>query len=166
MKRIFLLVALLASCAYPSGSCPDPAVAPVKKFGASSTLTGNQGTWVTTGFPTITAPSTTYIVFSTTSQGDTVRGRYPGLERVALRARFDQATTILYQTLAAAPATTWRTLNGSGSGDSLAAGTDYAVDFLVLGPDVRLEVVTGGTPPTTQEISTRLSNDRALGMFQ
>ena len=167
LARSALLLALVTwtapGCVPHDGACPEPASP--KKFGAPL-VNGYQGVWNTTGFPAITAASTSYVVFSTTSNGDSTRGLSPGLERVALRCRFDQATTILYQTLAAKPATTWRTLNGSGSGDSLAASTDYAVDFLVLGPDVRLVVVTGATPPTTQEVSTRTSNDRELGMFQ
>lgn len=162
MKTLFALAlfATLAACVDPPGTCPAP-----RKVGALSN-SGSQGVWVASGFPAVTAASTSYVLFSTTTAGDSVRGLNLGLERVALRARFDQATTILYQTLAAKPVTTWRTLNGAGSGDALAANTEYAVDFLVLGPDVRLVVTTGGTPPTVQELSYRVSNDRALGMFQ
>lgn len=167
LAQLALLSALLAACV-PPGTCPDPAV-PHRKVTAT-TVGGNQGAWVC-GLkggpvcPAVTGNNATVVVFTTTSQGDMQRGQYPGLQRVFARFRFDQATTVLYQTLDG-NSTTWRTMNGSGSGDSLAANTDYAVDFLVLGPDVRVAVATGGTGPSTREESVQVFNDRALGMFQ
>jgi hypothetical protein len=118
-----------------------------------------------THLPVVGGVSTHNIVFSTTSAGDTNRGMYPGLQRIVVHYRGDQATTVFQQTLAPLPSTTWRTLNGSGSGDSVTANTDYAKDFLVLGPDVRVDILTGGTPPTGGgELAIEICNDRTLGM--
>lgn len=161
MKTLVLLLALVAACATPG---------PPKKFG-DIRLAGNQGAWVCgyqvgltagTACPAVAGNNATVVVFSTTSQGDNSRGQYPGLQRVLVHLRFNQATTVLYQTLVAG-STTWRTMNGGGAGDALAANTDYAVDFLVLGPDVRVAVSTGGSGPTTREEAVEVFNDRAVG---
>lgn len=152
---LVLLAALSAACA------------PVAERGGpvrAVQINGNQGAWQAAS-ATVAGNNASVVVFSTTSQGDNVRGMYPGLERVALRARFDQAVTVLYQTLSLG-SSTWRTMNGSGSGDALPANTDYFTDFLRMGDDVRIVVATGGAGPTTREVSVRISNDRALGMFQ
>lgn len=177
MKRLAQLatfVVLFAStfapgCAALCGGTydPDPIRGPDTPASGKAKavqINGNQGAWMSP-IAVVQGNSVDVIVFSTTSQGDATRGMYPGLERVALRARFNQAVTIKYQTLKLGQ-TTWRTWNGSGSGDALAANTDYFTDFLRLDDDVRIVVTTGGTGPTTREVALRISNDRALGMFQ
>lgn len=165
LSALVIVSVLGTSCAHPGATCPEPApAAPARRFSATTVAGGNQGAWMS-AFNTVQGNSVDVVVFSTTSNGDSTRGMYPGLERVALRARFNQAVTIKYQTLNLG-ATTWRTLNGSGSGDSLGANTDYFTDFLKMGDDVRIVVTTGGTGPTTREVALRISNDRALGMFQ
>lgn len=178
-----LLCLTALGCATPGGLPPMPAppCAPSdinclpspdqqhRKFGDVSN--SPQGQWVC-GFqrgatagpacPVVTGSGATVIVFSTTSQGDFNRGMFPGIQRVLVHLRFDQGVTVLYQTLAAG-STTWRTLNGGGVGDTLAASTDYITDFLVMGPDVRVAVVTGGTGPSVQEESVEIFYTRELG---
>jgi hypothetical protein len=55
-------------------------------------------------------------------------------------------------------------MNGSGGGDVMPANTDTAIDYLILGPDSRLEAVTGATGPSTCEVDVGLYGDRTLGM--
>jgi hypothetical protein len=160
MRKIAFFVALFAvACAPLTAEGPAP-----KKFGDVQTG-GQQCKW-RTNLPTVAGVTTHNIVFTTTAAGDSIRNAVPGLQRVLVHFRGDQGVTVNYQTLAPLPATTWRTLNGGGSGDVVAANTDYATDFLVLGPDIRIDILTGGTAPTGGgELAIQVCNDRALGMI-
>lgn len=154
LRALVILAALSAACVPVTGSGGGAV--------RSTTVNGNQGAWVPAA-ATVSGNNASVVVFSTTTSGDNVRGLSPGLERVGIQCRFNQAVTVLYQTLAAG-STTWRTQNGSGSGDAVTANADFWFDYLVKGPDVRIVVVTGGTGPTTREVSIRVSNDRAPGV--
>jgi hypothetical protein len=166
MKTLVLLLALVASCATPGGLdpiSPDPiGPGPQRRYGDIQ-VGGQQCKWAT-NLPTVAGATTDNIVFTTTAQGDSIRNTFPGLQRVLVHFRGDQGVTVKYQTLAPLPTTTWRTMNGAGSGDVVGANTDYATDFLVLGPDVRIDVLTGGAAPTGGgELAVELCNDRVTG---
>lgn len=125
------------------------------------------------------AASTDYIVYDTT-QGGTVRQRANYVDRIPVSVRCNQAVTLKYQTLATS-SSTWRTRNGysgaapsgscvettglgSGLGFTVPASTDVYCDFLVQGPDSRIVVTTGGTPPTSCEVDVRLNFTPDLSM--
>jgi hypothetical protein len=104
----------------------------------------------------VTGNNATIIVFDST-----VTPIIPAPERLLVTCRFDQAVTILYQ-VQRYGSSTWRTTNGSG--DSAAANTDTFLDYLVLGPFSRIEVVTGSTGPSVAEINIGPVYDRPLAM--
>lgn len=109
--------------------------------------------------------SATVVLFDTTADigtGTTLTRRraYPYIKRAIVRIYMDQAATFYHDSLTNG-STTWRTVNGSGSGESITASTLFERDCLFIGDDTRLRVVTG-TGPSTWEVSVRLTTDRAL----
>ena len=144
MKYLLLVLALTLSCVTPTGSSP-----------------GRVGS--TVGGPVFRAPlnpvtgnNATVTVFDTT-----VAPVFPLPERLAVTCRFDQAVTILYQ-VERLGSSTWRTVNGSG--DAVTANTDFFIDYLVQGPNNRIQVVTGSTGPTVAEINVAPIYDRPLAL--
>lgn len=88
---------------------------------------------------------------------------YPNVQRVMVSGYYDQAVTVLYR-IKNSGSSTWRTANGSGSGDAVTASTVFVTDYFMLGPSNQIQVVTGGTGPTTSETSVGLVYERTLGM--
>ena len=135
--------------------CASPTPLNSRRVGASITV----GTvvWVKS-IPAITGNNATIDLYDTTVSPTTIF-----VNRIMYTGRCDQAITLNYQILRDG-SSTWRTMNNNGSGDTVAANTDTAIDYLVLGPNSRLEAVTGGTGPSTCETSIALFGDRELGM--
>jgi hypothetical protein len=104
----------------------------------------------------VTGNNATIIVLDTTNVPI-----FPKPERLVVSCRFDQQVTILYQ-VQRLGSVTWRTVNGNGTGDVVSANTDTFIDYLVLGPNNRIEVVTGSTGPTVAEINIGPVYDRPL----
>lgn len=73
----------------------------------------------------------------------------------------DQAVTFLARTLASG-STSWRTFNGTGSGESVTASVLFERDVYLMGDDSQLYILAGATPPTTWEVSIKLRSDPAL----
>lgn len=91
------------------------------------------------------------------------RRRYTKVRRAIVRLYVDQPVTFLAQSLTA-NSSTWRTYNGSGSGETVAANTFFERDVLFVGDDTMLAATAGATPPTVWEVSVRLvEGDRAVG---
>lgn len=111
------------------------------------------------------AGSATVILLDTTWGNTTttltVRRGLSRVRRAIVRVYMDQAATFYHDSLTVG-STTWRTINGSGSGSAITASTLFEMDCLFIGDDTRLRVVTG-TVPTVWEVSVRLTDDRALG---
>lgn len=72
----------------------------------------------------------------------------------------DQIVTLFAQMLAAG-GTTWRTFNGSGSGEATAANVLFERDIYLMGDDVQLYIATT-TAPTVWEVSLKLRSDAAI----
>ena len=106
----------------------------------------------------VTGNSATITVFDST-----VVPVFPLPERLVVSCRFDQNVTVLYE-VQRLGSVTWRTVNGGGAGDVVTANQDTLFDYLVQGPNSRLQVVTGGTGPTTSEINIAPVYDRALAL--
>lgn len=109
---------------------------------------------------TVTGNNATVIIFDTTNAG---QNPGPSVDRIVISCYFDQAVTLQYQ-VRHRGSSTWRTVNGNGSGDTVSASTQTAIDFLILGYDSRVQVVTGGTGPSTAEVDIGLVYVRPLGM--
>lgn len=80
---------------------------------------------------------------------------YKNVSRVQVGVYVDQALTFYVDWLDAI-STTWRTVNGGGSGETVSASTYFFRDVARMGHDMRLRLVAGGTPPTTWEVTTVL----------
>jgi len=132
----------------------DPTAAPPPAHKVGSSFGGPVWRVPLNAIPS-TASATT-IVFDTT-----VTPVVPPPERLAVSCRFDQAVTLLYQ-IQRLGSVTWRTMNGTGAGDAVPANTDAFYDYLVQGPNSRLEVVNGGTGPSTPELNVGPVYDRPL----
>ncbi len=146
-KTVLLVGALLvAGCATEGGARP------------ARMSTASPSNWVGPLNP-VTGNAATIIVFDNTS-GSQYRS---GIDRVVLSIYVDQAVTVNYQ-VKLPGSSTWRTLNGSGSGDAVAASTLTVLDFTVLAYNSRITVVTGVTGPTTAEVGIGLIQDRSLAM--
>jgi hypothetical protein len=152
-----LMLAVSAALAVGSGCTEKPE--PARRLGA---VTSSNIQWLTS-IPTITGNNATIKLFDTTGGSNSNRKGFTHVQRILGSLRCDQAITLLYQVLRTG-STTWRTMNGSGSGDAITASTDTAIDYLVLGPDSRLEAVTGGTGPSSCEVDVGLYTDRTPGM--
>ena len=73
----------------------------------------------------------------------------------------NQALTFIARTLAGG-STSWRTFNGTGSGEAVAASTLFERDVYLMGDDQQLYVLGSGTTPTTFEVSIKLRAQAAL----
>lgn len=178
MAHVLLLALFIVGCGdnlSPAGRAPGP-----QFVGASLGDTDQVIKWVpAANLPTLTVASSTVILLDT-SGGDTVRQRWTTAHRFLVSMRCDQPTTLLYQIKRTA-SSTWRTMNGyasgsgctsgcagggspgSGLGDTVPANCDAACDYLVLGPDSRLQVVTT-TAPSTCEVDVGYYPRREAGM--
>lgn len=117
-------------------------------------------------FSTVPAGSATVVLFDSTGDpatGVTLSRRkgYPEIKRAIVRIYMDQNATFNHNSLSL-NSTTWRTINGSGSGQAVTANTLFELDCLFIGDDTQLTLVTG-TVPTVWEVSVRLAHERALG---
>lgn len=72
---------------------------------------------------------------------------------------FDQAVTLLIQTKQRNSAT-WRTYNGGGAGEPIAASTYYLNDIPFVGDAVRIQIQNGAAAPTVWEPSITVSSER------
>lgn len=113
---------------------------------------------------TTPAGSATVILLDTTAlrTGTTLTDRrsFSMIKRALARIMMDQNATFFHDSLNVG-STTWRTINGSGSGQTITANTLFELDCLFIGDDTRLRVLTA-TVPTLWEVSVRMSTDRAL----
>ncbi len=112
--------------------------------------------------PGASATATLWDSTADTGTGVTLarRNAFNDVKRVLVSVFIDQAATFFVDHLVPG-STTWRTTNGSGSGEAITASTYFERDNLKMGPDMRLRIVTV-TNPTTWEVSIRLIHDRAL----
>jgi hypothetical protein len=145
-------------CALALAACASSNPAPIAR-GGGGTVTMQ---W-RASIPTIAGNNATIILFDTTGGNTASRQGYRHVDRIVFTGRCDQAITLNYQILHTG-STTWRTMNGGGSGVAVAANTDTVVDFLALGPDSRVTAVTGGTGPSACEYDIGLFTDRTLGL--
>ena len=143
--RLFIGVVLLVGCA--STQEPSP-----HRVGSSF----GGPVWRGPLNPITSTASATAVVFDTT-----VTPIVPLPERLVVTCRFDQGVTILYQ-IQRIGSSTWRTMNGVG--DVVPANTDAIYDYLIQGPSSRIEVVNGGTGPSTPEFNVAPVYDRPLAM--
>lgn len=152
--RTFLVLAALltASCATsPAG--PAPVHGGGHKMGSSQTPSN----WLSP-LNNVTGNNATIVVFD-----NTVVTGHKDADRVTVSCFFDQAVTILYQ-VKLPGSSTWRTVNGNGSGDAVSASTFTSIDYLMLAYNSRIEVVTGGTGPSVAEVQIGVVYDRPLAM--
>lgn len=155
--RFFATLAIIAALACGGCAHSDPAPVAHHKRGALTTSAGSVASW---GPPlaTVTGNNATVTVFDTTASSV-----YRNVERVTISCFFDQAVTVLYQ-VRHAGSSTWRTMNGNGAGDAVTASTGTVIDYLILGYDSRIQVVTGGTGPSTSELDIGLVYARPLAI--
>lgn len=121
----------------------DTVIVPPSNPGGSATATLWDSTWDVGG----------------TKTSLTRRNAYPHIQRAVVTAFIDQAATFFVDHLVPG-SSTFRTTNGGGAGEAIAASTYFERDNQKLGPDMRLRIVTG-TAPTVWEVSCRLCEDRA-----
>ena len=91
----------------------------------------------------------------------TQRAKRPADRRAICCAIMDQAATFFIDVMLPG-STTWRTVNGNGSGEPIAANTFFERDVLLISDDTRIRIVTVNAP-TVWEVSVRLCGDRGLG---
>jgi hypothetical protein len=159
-RLLFLLIALTtisAGCHPGDNTPPQTAGSPVR---FASMGAGVDVTWLPN--PPVVSGNTATIVAFDTTKGDTLRGAMPSLQRVAVSGVFDQIVTVKFQ-IKHRLSTTWRTVNGSGSGDATTGNVEFYGDYLVKGSDCRVQIVTGGTGPTLAEYDVGLIYNRQLG---
>lgn len=145
--KVLLCLFVLVGCTAHNGTAPQEPHKVGSSFG---------GPMFRAALNPVTGNSATIIVFDST-----VTPIIPAPERLLVSCHFDQAVTVLYQ-VQRFGSSTWRTTNGSG--DSAPANTETFLDYLVLGPYSRIEVVTGSTGPTVAEINIAPIYDRPLAM--
>lgn len=161
MRRWLSVLPVLLVCL---GCCVKPCVAPPPvtphKFGDVSTGDGSQPTWVT-NIPTLVGQASSTIVEFDTTRGDTILKQFPFLQRIMVTGQCDQTVTIVYQ-VKLTPDTTWVTAAGSNASTSYPASTTTETDFLVQGPESRIQAITT-TAPTVCKLAIALFNARILG---
>lgn len=118
-----------------------------------------------TAISTVPAGGATVILWDSTADpftGTTLTRRraHAKLVRATVKIFVDQAATFYCDDLSKI-STTWRTFNGGGSGEAVAANTWFERDVFLVGDDHRLRVVTG-TVPTVWEVSVKLHANKAL----
>lgn len=116
---------------------------------------------------TVPALNTTVILWDSTADygtGTTLTQRraYTYIRRAIVRIYADQIVTLRAKDLVVG-STTWRVVNGGGSGEATSVNTYFERDYLFASDDHMLDVVVT-TAPTVWEVSVRLVEDeRALG---
>ncbi len=123
------------------------------------------------GKPAVPADLGTAVLFDSTADtgtGTTLARRraFADIDRAEVGAFVNQAMTFKLDMLEK-DSTTWRTINGAGAGEVVAASTYFSRDNLVVSgfDDFRLILVAGATAPTTWEVTTKLiRGDRAAGV--
>src|SRR5450631_3261384 len=127
-----LLTLLVGGCASVPTTPPDHRV-----VGATAT----DVEWLPgSSIPAITGNNATIVLFSMTNGRAVVTpGITTTVNRVAVSVRCDQPITLLYQVNRSSGGGTFRTMDGNGSGTSLLANVDSVIDYLVLGPNSRIE---------------------------
>ncbi|HVZ88098.1 MAG TPA: hypothetical protein VHG72_14090 [Polyangia bacterium] len=145
MKRLLPLLAFVIAL---SAGCTTTGqhLAPVGIGGS-----GIPNQWIAPANP-VTGNSATIVVFDSTATPTHA-------DRIVVSCFFNQGVTVLYQVQHAGSAT-WRTTNGSGSGDTVTASTQTYLDYPIQGANTRVEVVTGSTGPTTSEVDIGLMYER------
>lgn len=116
---------------------------------------------------TVPGASATIILFDSTADtgtGTTLarRRQWPTIKRAIVTILVDQNCTFFHDEITATSTSTWDTINGSGSGETITANTLFERDCRAIGDDFRLRVTTG-TQPTVWRVSVRLTTDQALG---
>jgi hypothetical protein len=151
---IFALLTLLV------GGCASvPTAPPDHRVGATAT----DVEWLPgSSIPAITGNNATIVLFSMTGgRAVTTPGLTTTVNRVGVSVRCDQPITLLSQVnRASGGGTNWRTMNNNGSGDAVLANVDTVIDYLVFGPNTRIEAVTGSTGPSACETDIGLFVDR------
>lgn len=142
LRPIILLAALTTACASQQ---PVPAHGGTKFASVGNTRTCRGP------LNDVTGNNATVVIFDTSTDSGAKYLTNSGAERLLVSMFFDQAVTVNYQARIRG-SSTWRTVNGDGSGDSVSASTFTAIDFRIMAADTRITVVTGGTGPTTSEI--------------
>jgi len=106
--------------------------------------------------------NSTYSLINTPTAGGVgnYRGRHKDMQRLVLKVRSNVDVTVKQKTLAQG-STTWRVINGGGSGEVITANNDAQRDFFLEGVDNEI-TLTAASDPTTWEISAYLVCDRAL----
>jgi hypothetical protein len=85
-----------------------------------------------------------------------LRKQYPDLIGIMVQVSCTgQDVTVKYNT-SLEGATTWTTWNGSGSGQTVTAGTPFEETFDVWGNETQVILVNGGTGPTLLSASLKL----------
>ena len=103
----------------------------------------------------------TATVFDTTKGAMTKnRGKMMNVKRVDVCITVDQQATFFTDWLDPA-STTWRTFNGGGAGEVIAANTQFQRSVKRLGWDLRIRIVTVNAP-TVWEVMGVISRDAAL----
>lgn len=155
---LVVIVALLGGCV--GSPLPPPNHG---RLGATAT----DVEWLpASSIPAITGSNSTVVLFSM-SGGRTVvtPGAATTVNRIGVSIRCDQPITLLSQVnRTSGGGSTWRTMNNNGSGDTVLANTDTAIDYLVFGPNTRIEAVTGSTGPSACETDIGLFVDRQPGI--
>jgi hypothetical protein len=103
----------------------------------------------------VTGNNATITVYDTTAGS----AGYGQPQRLVVSSFFDQVVTVLVR-VKHAGSSSWRTVNGSG--DATTASTVFVKDYMVEAPNVQIQVVTGGTGPTTSEIDVGVVPVRGL----
>jgi|SRR5450631_2570686 len=148
-----LLTLLVGGCASVPTTPPDHRV-----VGATAT----DVEWLPgSSLPAITGNNATIVLFSMANGRAVVTpGITTTVNRIGVSIRCDQAVTLLAQINRSSGGGTWRTMNNNGAGDTVLANTDTVIDYLVFGPNTRIEAVTGSTGPSACETDIGLFVDR------
>jgi hypothetical protein len=155
MKYLAIAMLALLGCATtPTTPTPPPG----HRVGATS---GDVEWLPASSIPAITGTNATVILWSMANgRAATTPGLTTTVNRIGVSIRVDQPVTILYQVSRSSGGGTWRTMNNNGNGDSVLANTDTFIDYLIMGPASRLEIVTGSPGPSAVELDLGLFVDR------
>jgi hypothetical protein len=163
MKRILTLLALTA--ALVGAGCREAAPPPHAVM--ASTTPGGQGycVWQSqSSIPALAGNNQTITAFDST-MGGTARGAYDFLQRIMFTANVDHDVTVNYD-IQLGTSTTWVRAAGTNASTTFTGGTTTTgtseIDFLVQGNESRIQVVTGGTGPTSTKPAIRLCYVRDL----
>ena len=115
--------------------------------------------------PVALATATLFDSTADLAKGTTLTRRraWQDIVRAITSVYVNQAMTFKYETLER-DSTTWRTVNGGGSGEVVAANTLFERDVEIDGEDFRFTLTAGAVAPTTWEVATKLiAGDRSAG---